>query len=162
MEREGAGGMWTCPRCARTFANRHQTHTCASLGDVDRHFAGSAPEVRAAFDAALAAVRALGPVEVLAEKTRIALHARMSFAAFIPRRRWLTGHLVLARRVDSPRFLRIDVYSPRNVVHAFRLDSSADVDEEFTAWLSEAYAVGRQRHLLSRPDDSGASAGPVR
>jgi hypothetical protein len=161
MEPEAAGVMWTCPRCARTFANRHQTHTCAPLGDVDRHFAGSGPEVRAAFDAALAAVRALGPVEVLAEKTRIALHARMSFAAFMPRRRWLNGHLVLARRIDSPRFLRIDVYSPRNVVHAFRLDSPAGVDEEFMAWLGEAYAVGRQQHLLSRRDDPEASAGPM-
>jgi len=147
MERKAAGAMWACPRCARTFANRNQSHACSPLGDLDRHFAGSAPEVRAAFDAVLAAVRALGPVEVLAEKTRIALHARMSFAAFMPRRRWLNGHLVLARRVDSPRFPRVDEYSPRNVVHAFRLASPADVDEQFTAWLGEAYAVGRQEHL---------------
>lgn len=65
----------------------------------------------------------------------------------MPRRRWLNGHLVLARRVDSPRFLRVDVYSPRNVVHAFRLASPADVDEQFTAWLAEAHAVGMQEHL---------------
>jgi Domain of unknown function (DUF5655) len=147
--------MWTCPRCARTFASRQQTHTCAVLGDLDGHFAGSAPEVRAAFDAVLAAVRALGPVEVLPEKTRIALHVRMSFAAFMPRRRWLNGHLVLARQVDSPRFSRVDVYSPRNVVHAFRLHSPADVDGQFAAWLGEAYDVGRQRHLGARPGEPG-------
>jgi hypothetical protein len=70
------------------------------------------PAVRAAFDRVLAAVSRLGPVTVLPEKTRIALQARMSFAAFVPRRHWLGGHLVLARRVDSPRFLRIDTYSP--------------------------------------------------
>jgi len=50
------------------------------------------------------------PVTVLAEKTRIALHVRMSFAAFMPRRNWLNGHLVLARRVDSPRFHKIETY----------------------------------------------------
>ena len=57
------------------------------------------PEVRARFDAILAAVEALGPVQVLAEKTRIAFQVRMSFAAFMPRRRWLDGHLVLDRPI---------------------------------------------------------------
>lgn len=162
MEHGAARAMWACPRCARTFANRGQAHACSPLGDLDGHFAGCAPEVRATFDAVLAAVRALGPVEVLAEKTRIALHARMSFAAFMPRRRWLNGHLVLARRVDSPRFPRVDVYSPRNVVHAFRLVSPADVDEQFTAWLAEAHAVGMQEHLDAARHDSGADASPPR
>ncbi len=137
-------GMWTCPECGRSFASRNQTHTCAPLGKLDQHFARADPQVRATFDAVLAAVRALGPVEVLAEKTRIALQVRMSFAAFMPRRRWLNGHLVLARRIDSPRFVRVEAFSARNVVHAFRLTSPADVDEEFTAWLAEAYQVGAQ------------------
>ena len=62
-----------------------------------------------------------------------------------PAQTWLDGHLVLARRIDSPRFRRIEEYSPRNVLHAFRLTSPADVDEEFAAWLAEAYEVGEQR-----------------
>ena len=139
--------MWACPECGRTFANRNQTHTCARLGELDRHFARSSPAVRATFDRVLAVVSGLGDVEVLAEKTRIALHARMSFAAFMPRRRWLAGHLVLARRLDSPRFLRVEIISARNLVHVFRLAAPAEVDEEFAAWLAEAYRVGRQEHL---------------
>ena len=139
--------MWACPDCGRTFANRNQTHTCAPLGGLDRHFAHASPAVRAAFDRVVVAARRLGPVEVLPEKTRIALHVRMSFAAFMPRRHWLNGHLVLARRIDSPRFLRVETYSPRNVVHTFRLTSPADVDDEFVAWLAEAYQVGAQKHL---------------
>jgi Domain of unknown function (DUF5655) len=138
--------MWACPDCGRTFANRNQTHTCAPLGGLDRHFAHASPAVRAAFDRVVVAARRLGPVEVLPEKTRIALHVRMSFAAFMPRRHWLNGHLVLARTVDSPRFLRVETYSPRNVVHTFRLTSPADVDDEFVAWLAEAYQVGAQKH----------------
>jgi hypothetical protein len=139
--------MWVCPRCGRTFANRNQVHTCARLGDLDEHFARSSPEVRAIFDRVRAAAEALGPVEVLPERTRIALHARMSFAAFMPRRRWLAGHLVLARRVDSARFSQIQVISARNIVHQFRLDRRDDVDEQFAAWLAEAYQVGIQEHL---------------
>ncbi len=139
--------LWTCTGCGRTFANRNQTHTCAPLGSVDAHFAGCAPAVRETFDAVLAAVRACGPVDVLPERTRIALHVRMSFAAFMPRRRWLDGHLVLARRIDTPRFRRVEVYSPRNVLHAFRLTAPGEVDAEFTAYLAEAYRVGAQEHL---------------
>jgi hypothetical protein len=141
--------MWTCPRCGRTFANRNQTHTCAPLSDVERHFERSEPAVRAAFDRLLAAVRTLGPVEVLPEKTRIALHVRMSFAALMPRRRWLDGHLILARSIEHPRFRKVEIYSPRNVLHAFRLHGPDEVDAEFTTWLAEAYAVGQQRHLRS-------------
>ena len=136
--------LWSCPACGRTFANRNQTHTCAPLGSVDAHFAGCAPAVREIFDAVLAAVRTCGPVDVLAERTRIALHVRMSFAALVPRRRWLDGHLVLARRSDSPRFRRVETYSPRNVLHAFRLTSPMEVDAEFGAFLAEAYRVGAQ------------------
>lgn len=76
-----------------------------------------------------------------------ALHVRMSFAAFTPRRHWLGGHLVLARHVDSPRFPRVQELSPRNVLHTFRLTSPADVDAEFVSWLAEACRVGCQQHL---------------
>jgi hypothetical protein len=140
-------GMWVCGRCGRSFANRNQTHTCAPLSSLSGHFARVSPVVRETFDRVLAVVRESGPVTVLPEKTRIALHVRMSFAAFTPRRHWLGGHLVLARRVDSPRFTRVDTFSPRNVVHAFRLASPAEVDAEFAAWIGEAYRVGAQHHL---------------
>jgi hypothetical protein len=147
--------LWRCPACGRTFASRNQTHTCAALADLDRHFVGSAPDVRLTFDRILEAIADLGPVEVLPEKSRIALHIRMSFAALMPRRRWLDGHLVLPRRIDSPRFTRIEGYSPRNVLHAFRLAGPAEVDDEFRSWLAEAYLVGDQRHL-ARPRATGA------
>jgi Domain of unknown function (DUF5655) len=149
--------LWTCPRCGRTFANTNQTHTCARLGDLDRQFDGKAPSVRLTFDRIVGLARALGPVSILPERTRIALHVRMSFAAFQPRRQWLDGHLILARRIDSPRFRRIETYSPRNILHAFRLASPAEVDEEFASWLAEAYRVGEQRHLERRPSDGRAA-----
>jgi len=59
----------------------------------------------------------------------------------------LDGHVVLAGRLDSPRFRKVEVYSPRNVLHAFRLASPDDVDAEVAAWLAAAYRVGEQRHL---------------
>jgi hypothetical protein len=139
--------LWSCPTCGRQFANRNQSHTCRPLGDVARHFEGRAPAVRATYDRLIAAVERIGPFSVLPEKTRIALHVRMSFAALMPRQRWLDGHVVLARRLDDPRFRRVDAYSPQNVVHAFRLTSPEEVDDDVESWFREAYAVGEQRHL---------------
>jgi len=99
------------------------------------------------FDAVVAVIRAIGPFEILPEKTRIAFHVRMSFAQLTPRKRWPDGHVVLARRLESPRFRRVQTFSPRNHLHAFRLETLDDIDAEFRAWMAEAYAVGEQRHL---------------
>jgi hypothetical protein len=141
------GSLWTCPRCGRGFANRNQTHTCRPLVALDAHFDGNPPEIRAIFDAVLAVAERCGPVTVLPERTRIALAARMSFCALQPRRAWVDGHVVLARRLESPRFRRIETLGPRNHLHTFRLASLEEVDDEVAAWLAEAYEVGMQRHL---------------
>ena len=138
--------LWTCPRCKRRFANRNQSHACGRY-DLAHHFQGKDRAIRMLFDAVRRAVAECGPVIVLPEKTRIAFQVRMSFAQVTPRRRRLDGHLVLARRLPHPRFLRIDTISARNHVHHFRLTSPAEVDADFRAWLREAYAVGRQDHL---------------
>ncbi len=137
--------LWRCERCGREFANRNQSHACGRY-DLDHHFANKPPSIRALFDAVVEAIHEIGPVEVLAEKTRIAFHVRMSFAQVTPRRAWLDGHVVLARRRESPRFRRIETFSPRNHLHAFRLTSVDDIDEEFRGWLREAYTVGEQKH----------------
>jgi hypothetical protein len=137
--------LWTCPACGRAFASRNQTHTCAPLRELDEHFAGKPPEIRAIFDRFLALAERNGPVTVLPQKTRIALQARMSFAALQPRRRWVDGHVVLARRVPHPRFTRIETFSPGNQLHAFRFTRADEVDEQVAAWLAEAYSVGMQR-----------------
>ena len=149
-DRYAAGdSLWRCPQCDRVFANRNQTHTCG-LHDLEHHFLARQPIVRELYERVITVVRSLGPVIVLPEKTRIAFQVRMSFAQVTPRQRWLDGHVVLARRLEHPRFRRIDTFSPRNHVHAFRLERPADVDVTFVAWMREAYAVGEQRHLAPR------------
>ena len=138
--------MWRCDRCGREFANLHQSHACGTH-DLRSHFSKSSPEIRKIFNAVHRALKTIGPVRVLPQKTRIAFQVRMSFAQVTPRRNWLDGHVVLARVRRSRRFRRVEVFSPRNVVHHFRLTSPDDVDDEFRSWLEEAYAVGEQRHL---------------
>jgi hypothetical protein len=149
--------LWRCRRCRRRFANRHQSHACGRH-DLAHHFAGKDPAIRALFERVRRAVRACGPVIVLPEKTRIAFQVRMSFAQVSPRRHWIDGHVVLARRLPHPRFRRIDTISARNHVHHFRLTSPGDVDADFRAWLREAYAVGAQEHLRRPAAHGGAGS----
>lgn len=96
--------LWRCPKCGPSFAARRKTHTCSKLGTLDQHFENVDPEVRAIYEQFFAVLRGLGPATVLAEKTRIAFQVSMSFAALMPRRKWMSGHPVLARRAE--------VYSP--------------------------------------------------
>ena len=103
--------------------------------------------MRAIFEKLLAVAKQNGPVIVLPEKTRIAFQVRMSFAAFVIRNDWVDGHVVLARRFEHPRFRRIETFSPRNHLHAFRFTSVDEIDDEVAGWFAEAYRVGEQRHL---------------
>jgi len=138
--------MWRCPKCRRRFANLNQSHACGRY-KLAPHFKDKPANVRAIFEKLLRLARRNGPVTVLPEKTRIAFHVRMSFAAFVIRKNWVDGHVVLARRMENPRFRRIETFSPRNHLHAFRFESVSDVDNEVSRWLSEAYQVGQQHHL---------------
>lgn len=143
--------LWRCPECGRSFANRNQTHSCSNVS-LDSHFTGKSEKVRELFDRLVGLIKKCGPVKVLPEKTRIAFQVRMSFIAVQVRRDFLIGHFVFSRRVENPRFLRVETFSPRNHLHAFRVNSLTDLDDEFAAWISEAYAVGQQKHLRKNAD----------
>ena len=139
--------LWRCPACGRAFAGRNQTHTCRPPASLESHFESKPPAIRALFDHLAASIERLGPVTILPERTRIAFQVRMSFAVAMPRRGCLDGHLVLARRIEHHRFRRVETFSPRNHLHAFRLTRPEEIDPEFRGWLAEAYSVGAQEHL---------------
>jgi uncharacterized protein DUF5655 len=138
--------LWRCPECGRSFANRNQSHSCSDV-TLESHFTGKSENVRRLFDALSAMIEKCGPVKILPETTRIAFQVRMSFIAVQVRRNHLIGHFVFARRVEHPRFTRVETFSPRNHLHAFRLDTLTELDAEVAAWIREAYAVGEQKHL---------------
>src|SRR6266852_9039149 len=146
MRKRSDRPLWTCSKCGRQFANQNQSHACAR-STLAEHLEGKSPELLALYLRLEAVIQGLGPVIVNPEKTRIAFQVRMSFAAVTLKRQWIDGHVVLARRLESPRFRRIETISPRNLVHSFRLTTLDDIDEEFMAWLAEAYQVGEQRRL---------------
>lgn len=143
--------LWQCPRCGERFTTRNQYHSCGKFS-LDALFAGSEPHVRELFDRFRAMVEEIGPVTVVPQRTRIAFQVRMRFAALMPQKRALRGHLVLERRSESRFFEKIETYSPRNHVHVFVFRTEEDLTPAFRPWIVMAYRVGCQEHL-SQVDD---------
>lgn len=138
--------MWTCPRCGRQFANRNQSHACGGW-TVDDHLREASPEVAGLFHRFVELVERCGPVTLAPTKTRIGFKVRMTFAAVSLRRDRIDGHVILARRLEDPRFVEIVSLGARSHQHRFRLASTEELDDQVLGWLREAYAVGRQEHL---------------
>lgn len=139
--------LWTCPECDRQFANLNQQHSCVRTS-VEEFLSDKGPRARQLFAALVDAALSLGQVSLAPVKTRVGIQARMIFASInrLSEDR-LDAHVVLARRVEHPRFHKVESFSPRNHVHYFRIERPSDVDAEVIAWLREAYVVGEQEHL---------------
>jgi hypothetical protein len=140
--------MWRCPTCGQTFTSRNLPHSCQVV-PLDRHFEGR-EGLRPVFDALVAAAEENGPVTVNATKSRITLQAEMRFAAVATRRAQLKAHVVLGRRIESPRFTKVEHLPPAYYVHHFELARPEDVDDEVREWLAEAY-VRRSRPPAAPP-----------
>lgn len=139
--------LWTCPKCNRQFANTNQSHSCAAFF-VEDFLRGKDAKAVALYEAFAALVRECGPVKLAPAKTRIGFQVRMIFAAVNKLgRNGLDAHVILTRRLDHPRFTRIEEISPTCYVHHFRIKEPSELDDEVRAWLKEAYRVGRQDHL---------------
>lgn len=134
--------LWRCSRCGRRFANRNQWHSCGDFS-VEAVLDGKSPHAIALYHRFAEAIHEIGPVIIAPTKTRIGFQVRMIFAAVNAlTKNYLRAHVVLARRLDSPRFIRIEGH-----VHHFRISSVEEIDDEVVSWLKEAYSVGKQEHL---------------
>jgi hypothetical protein len=136
--------LWTCPKCGQSFVTRNMSHSCCQLTEAE--FFGGREAQRALYRAFLAFVERCGPVTVNVNKTRISFQGRARFAC-VDRvtKDGLACHVWLKRRLESPRFTKIEAYPRSDYVHNFRLTDAAQLDAEMAAWLAEAYEVGMQR-----------------
>ena len=138
--------MWRCPKCGRAFANRNQWHSCG-IYRVDDLLAKADPKVADLYRRFERMVRRCGPVTVSPTKTSIGFKVRTTFAGVAFEAEGLRVGVLLARRLESPRFVKVASFSPRNHEHVFRIRDSRDLDDEVQSWLREAYQVGEQRPL---------------
>lgn len=136
--------LWTCPKCGQSFVTRNMSHSCCRRSEED-FFSGRAAQ-RALYRAFLAAAERCGPVTVNVNKTRISFQGRARFAS-VNRvtRDGLACHLWLKRRLESPRFTRVEPLPHGNYAHHFKLTDIAELDAEMAGWIAEAYEVGMQR-----------------
>jgi hypothetical protein len=122
-------------------------HSC-SRHDVDEHFARSRPGVRAAFDRLVELYEACGPIVVIAQKTRIVFMVRVRFGGCRVRRDSILANVALDRRVEDPRWTRIEQLGPW-YAHHFEVRDPADLDDPaLAALICESYhRMGEQGRL---------------
>ncbi len=141
--------LWKCPRCGRQFANRNQEHSCGQY-TVDDFLRGKGESALALYRRFVELVESCGPVLLAPAKTRVGFQVRMIFAAVNKLTdKQLDAHIILTRRIENPRFHRIETLTPTCHVHRFRVHSPDELDDEVASWLREAYAVGEQKHPFS-------------
>lgn len=124
-------------------------HSC-SQHTVDGHFTGSAPEVRAAFDRLVELYQRCGPIVVIAQKTRIVLMVRARFGGCTVRRDRILTNVSLPRRLERPRWTRIEQLG-RWYLHHFEVRSPADLDDpELADLMCESYHLMGEQGRLAR------------
>ena len=150
--------LWVCPKCGARLITRNLWHSCGRF-TLEALFRGSAPGVLAAARKYIALLESLGDVQVLPQKTRLVVVARVRFAGRYPRKDHFMAAFALHRWVASPRIAKTVDYGPRWRAHYVRIASAADVDDELRAWLQESHdvvdtqsdlAVRRRRPAKSR------------
>lgn len=145
----GRGPLWSCPKCNRQFVNKNMPHSCGRHS-VEQFLFGKNSKAVSLYEQFVTLLQECGPVKTAPAKTRVGFQVRMIFAAVNKLSdNGLDAHVVLSRRLNSPRFTRIETMSPRCYVHHFRIQSLSEFDDEVKRWLQEAYQVGTQEHLYS-------------
>ena len=145
--------LWTCPRCQHRFVTPNLWHSCVRR-TLDDALAHTTPDARAAFDRFVELAARCGPIEVIAQKTRIVIMGRVRFAGAQVLRDRVRLNVALTRRIEAPWVERVDAYGPRWNAHRFAARSTADVDaiSELPALLCEGYRdLGMQGWRRSVP-----------
>ncbi len=128
-------------------------HSCVTV-PLDDLFARSTPLARAAFDGFVTLVRRCGKVEVIGQKTRIVIMARVRFAGATVLRDRVRLNIALTRRIDAPWVERIDTYmGGRWQAHHFIVRSPTELEgiSELPELVCEGYRdLGMQGSLAKR------------
>lgn len=115
---------------------------------VEDHLAGQPAGSVALYRRFVEMLEECGPFSYSVSKTIITFKGvRRGFAGARPTRRGLSAYLDLQRVIEDRRVISAAPYTRRLFVHQIRLTGPEDLDEEFRAWVREAYAVGQGAHL---------------
>ena len=107
---------------------------------------GVDPKVAALYRRFERMVRDCGEVLVSPTKTMVVFKARATFASVAFRKDGLRVGIMLARRLASPRIVKVETVSPHSHAHVFIVRVPEDLDPEVRSWLREAYGTSIARH----------------
>jgi hypothetical protein len=128
-------------------------HSCVTV-DLDELFSRSTPEARAAFEAYVELIARCGPIEVIGQKTRIVIMARVRFAGATVMRDSVRLNIALTRKLDEPWVDRIETYlGGRWNAHRFSVASPEELAgiPGLAALVCEGYRdLGMQEALVRR------------
>jgi len=114
------------------------------------HLVGMPERSVALYHAFVGLIAACGDYTVSPSKTSITFKgARRGFAGARPDNKGLVGYLDLQRAVTDRRITSVSPYTKRLFVHHYRIRELAELDDDFAAWVREAYAVGQGAHLAT-------------
>jgi len=136
--------LWTCPRCGKRFVIRNMSHSCGRH-TVDAFMEGKGPRARAYWERLQEMVGSCGPYSLVANKTRLEFMVRVRFAGMdAVSERGMSLSFWLKRRLDSPRFRKVEHLGTTNWVYHLRVSSLDELDDEVQRWLCLSYDVGCQ------------------
>lgn len=106
---------------------------------------GQGPNALALYRQLKEIVEACGPVTEVANKTRFGWMVRARFAGVVRlSEQGMTARFWLKRRIESPRFTRVEHLLNDDWVFLFPVTRPEELDEDVEAWVREAYEVGAQ------------------
>lgn len=135
--------LWRCPDCGHRFVNKNTWHSCGT-NTLKALFSRSDPTVFQLFKKFSKMVQACGPGKMITQQTRVVFQVRTRFAGCYPRKSHMDCAVALPRKIESPRFYRVDSYSKHFISHHLKVDSADQLDHEVQDWLRESYRVGAQ------------------
>ena len=152
MEAEARPALWVCPRCGARLVTRNLWHSC-SKHTLDELFAGARPGVLEIARSYVDILASLGDVQVIPQKSRLVVVARVRFAGLYPRKTDFLAAFSLHRWIDSPRIVKTADYGPRWCGHFVRVRQTTDLDDELRSWLQESHDTVGLQIDLSRPPE---------
>ena len=109
--------------------------------ELERHFEGKAPQVRAIYDAIIAMARKLGPVEEAVKKTSIHLNRKSAFLGIATR----SAAVMLTVKSDGPwlhpLIAKSEQLSSKRWHHDLRLTDPGQLDDEICVHAAKAYEL---------------------
>ncbi len=141
--KQWAMALWTCPSCRRRFARNKQSHECSPAMTLDDYLASGPPFEAPIVRAIVSIIDSFDEAIVEPVSVGVLMKGPATFAQLRPMARWEALWFYLPRTVEHSRITRHFPANASHVVHAVRLTTAADVDDQVVHWLTEAYESSR-------------------